>query len=343
MKVGVYYSNSDVRVEQLPVPQIGPGEFLLRVEASGICGSDVLEWYRKKTAPRVLGHEVAGTVERVGPDVSGIYEGDRVFVSHHVPCNSCKYCLAGQHTACETLHSTNFDPGGFAQFVRVPQLQADRGTFKLPDGMSCEQAVFIEPLACVLRAQRLCRIGPGRSILVLGAGVSGLLHLLLARARGAGPVAAVDPDAKRRDAAIRFGANAAVEPVGDLAESLADTCGTAKFDTVVVCTGALSAFEAAFRLVDRAGVVCAFATPSPGQAVQLELSRFWRSGLSLVTSYAAAPSDLAEALSLIDSGIIPVDGLITHRLPLDRIQEGFQLVCKGGEALKVIILPQAAE
>ena len=342
MKAGVYHSNRDVRVEHLPVPEIGPGEFLLRVEASGICGSDVLEWYRKKSAPRVLGHEVAGVVERVGHGVDAVSVGDRVFVSHHVPCNTCRYCLAGQHTACSTLHTTNFDPGGFAQYVRVPALQADRGTVRLPDGMTFEQAVFIEPLACVARAQRLCRIGPGKSVLVLGAGVSGLLHLMLAQAMGAGPLAAIDPDPARREAARRTGAAAAVAPSEDEAERLSKACGTSSFDNVIVCTGAPAAFDSAFALVERAGVVCAFATPSPGQAIELELSRFWRNGLSLVTSYAGAPADLAEALAVIESGLVPVEQLITHRLPLDRIQQGFDLVCRGGEALKVIIHPQSA-
>jgi len=151
VRVAVYYNNNDVRLEEMPVPAIGQHEMLVRVEASGICGSDVMEWYRIMRAPLVLGHEIAGTIAEVGKDVTRYKVGDRVFVSHHVPCNTCRYCLAGHHTVCDTLRSTNFDPGGFAEYLRVPAINVDRGVFLLSDEMSFDQGVFIEPLACVYR------------------------------------------------------------------------------------------------------------------------------------------------------------------------------------------------
>ncbi|MBN1823885.1 MAG: alcohol dehydrogenase catalytic domain-containing protein, partial [Endomicrobiales bacterium] len=146
MKVAVYYNNKDVRVEERPVPKIGDGEMLVKVMASGICGSDVMEWYRIKKAPLVLGHEIAGDVVETGAGVSKYKVGDRVFVSHHVPCNKCHYCLSGHHTACHTLHTTNYDPGGFSQFIRVPGINLDCGVFVLPVDMSYEEGAFIEPL-----------------------------------------------------------------------------------------------------------------------------------------------------------------------------------------------------
>ena len=138
MRVAVYYNNNDVRLKEMPIPQIGDNELLVKIIASGICGSDVMEWYRIKTAPLVLGHEIAGEIVEVGKDVQGFKIGDRVFVSHHVPCDSCRYCQSDRHTVCETLRSTNFDPGGFAEYVRIPQINAQIGTFKLPDEMSFE-------------------------------------------------------------------------------------------------------------------------------------------------------------------------------------------------------------
>ena len=192
MRVAMYYNNQDVRLEEIPTPQIGPGELLVKVLASGICGSDVMEWYRIKKAPLLLGHEIAGEIVKVGEGVNSYKTGDRVFVSHHIPCNTCHYCLSGYHTACETLHTTNYDPGGFAEYIRVPQLNVDRGVFLLPNEVSYEQGAFVEPLACVVRGQRVATLKPAQTVLILGSGISGLLHILLAHASGAGRVIATD-------------------------------------------------------------------------------------------------------------------------------------------------------
>src|SRR3989338_651698 len=139
MKVAVYYNNKDIRLEERPKPTIGKGEILVKVKASGICGTDVMEWYRIKKAPRVLGHEISGEIVEVFNDVKNFKIGQRVFVSHHVPCNKCKYCLEGNHTACETLHNGNFDPGGFSEFIRIPKINVDTGTYLLPENVSYEE------------------------------------------------------------------------------------------------------------------------------------------------------------------------------------------------------------
>ncbi|MEM2134755.1 MAG: alcohol dehydrogenase catalytic domain-containing protein, partial [Candidatus Jordarchaeaceae archaeon] len=205
----------------MPKPRIGPGEILVRAMACGICGSDVMEWYRVKKAPRVLGHEMTGEFVEVGAGVKKFKVGDRAFVSHHVPCNTCRYCLTGHHTACETLHTTNFDPGGFAEFVRVPSLQVDRGIYLLPDDMSFEVGTFVEPLACCVRGQRQAGVRPGDSVFVIGTGISGILHIMLARNLGAGMIIGSDISRYRLDAARRFGANAVIDArEGDVAERL---------------------------------------------------------------------------------------------------------------------------
>ena len=203
MKVAVYYNNRDVRIEERAVPEIGPDEILVKVISSGICGSDVMEWYRIKKAPLVLGHEIAGVVEKVGKNVSRFKQGDRVFVSHHVPCNTCRYCLAGMHSLCDTLRTTNFDPGGFSQYIRVPPINVDRGTFILPDPVSFDEGSFVEPLACVLRGLRLAGFKPAMRVLVLGSGISGLLHIKALRALGAGRIVATDVTDFRLEAGNR--------------------------------------------------------------------------------------------------------------------------------------------
>jgi len=245
MRVAMYYNNRDVRPEQMPVPQIGPGEVLMRVEASGICGSDLLEWYRVHKAPLVLGHEVAGVIAAVGKGVEHQKEGDRICAAHHVPCNTCHYCLSGHHTVCDTLRQTNFDPGGFAEYVRLPRINVAQGIFALPDEVSFEEGTFVEPLACVLRGQRLAHLQPGQSVLVVGSGVAGLLHVQLARTSGAGYIMATDIVDYRLEAARGFGANAAIRARDYTPASLRQAAGGRLADLVVICSGAVAAVNQA--------------------------------------------------------------------------------------------------
>ena len=336
MRAGVYYSNRDVRVEEVPRPDPGAGEILVRVAASGICGSDVLEWYRIKKAPLVLGHEITGVVEEVGEGVDRWQRGDRVFVSHHVPCNTCRVCLTGHPTACPTLHSTNFDPGGFAEYVRVPPLQTEIGVFPIPDDVSFAEGTFLEPLACVVRAQRLAGAAPGASVLVIGSGISGILHIALASALGAGNVMAVDISEARLDAASRFGASRTLAAGADLPERVRKVNDGRLADLVIVSTGSAAAMQQSMLAVERGGTVLFFGAPDQEGEIALPLREIWRDEITLRTSYAAAPEDFLPAIELIRRRI-PVAGMITHRLPLDQIAEGFRLVAAGGDSLKVVI------
>jgi L-iditol 2-dehydrogenase len=340
MQVAMYYNNRDVRVEEMPKPEIGPGELLVKVIACGICGSDVLEWYRAAKAPLVLGHEMTGEIVGVGEGVATYKLGDRVFVSHHVPCNTCYYCLRGHHTACETLHRTNFDPGGFAEYVRIPQINVEQGVFLLPEEVSFEEGTFIEPLGCVLRGQRLAGIKPGDTILVLGSGVSGILHIQLAKAVGAIRVIATDINKYRLRAAQKFGADVVIKAEGDISSKVRESNQGRLADRVIVCTGALPAFNQAFQSVDRGGTILLFAVPEPQAKIPFPLTDFWRNEITVVTSYGAAPADLSIALELIRTKRINVEDMITHRLSLAEISKGFKLVAEAKESLKVIIEPQ---
>jgi L-iditol 2-dehydrogenase len=338
MRVAMYYHNRDVRLEEMPAPRIGPGEILVKVMASGICGSDVMEWYRIKKAPLVLGHEISGEIVEAGEGVGQYAVGDRVFVSHHIPCNTCRYCLSGNHTACETLHTTNFDPGGFAEFVRVPQLNVDRGVFPLPGHVSFEEGTLIEPLACVVRGQRVARMKPGQSVLIIGSGISGLLHLQLACALGAGRVVTTDISESRLEAADRFGADAVIHAGEDVPARLQQLNGKLA-DLVIVCTGALSAFEQALQSVDRGGTILLFAPTEPGVNLSVPVNDFWRKGITLMPSYGGGPADISVAIELIQAGRVPVKEMITHRLSLEEAGLGFRLVAEAREGLKVIIEP----
>jgi L-iditol 2-dehydrogenase len=339
MKCAMYYNNRDVRLEEIPVPEIGTEELLVKMHACGICGSDVLEWYRVKKAPRVLGHEMTGEIVGAGSNVSEYHVGDRVFVSHHVPCNTCRYCLSGHQTLCDTLRSTNFDPGGFAEFIRVPAINVDRGVFLLPEEVSYEQGTFIEPLACVLRGQKIAHLQPGQSVFILGAGISGLLHLKLAKALGAGPVLVADIHKERLDFAEKFGATAAFAGDHRVPERLKEANKGHLADVVIVAAGSLEAIRMAWKTVDRGGTVLVFAPPEPGIDIPIPLFDIWYDGITITPTYAGSPFDITQAIELIQSKSVVVEDMITHRIPLARASEGFELVEKARDSLKVIIEP----
>ena len=337
----MYYNNRDVRIEQVEEPRIGPGELLVKVWASGICGSDVLEWYRQAKAPIVLGHEIAGEIARIGQEVRGWKPGDRVFVSHHVPCNMCRYCVAGHESCCNTLASTNFDPGGFAEYLRVPEINVRNGVYALPDSMTYEQAVFIEPLACVFRGQRITGWKPGTTVLILGCGIAGLLHVRLARATGATRIVATDINKDRLRAAVQSGADIELAPGEDLIDRLKISNEGRLADLVIVGTGAAGAIQQAFRAVDRGGTILFFAPSDPGALVEMPFNELWRKEVTITSSYAGSPRDILAAIELIASGRIDVIPMITHRLPLEMTQEGFRLVAEAGSrSMKVVVEPQ---
>jgi L-iditol 2-dehydrogenase len=337
--VAVYYNNHDVRIQDVPKPEIGDDEILVKVMASGICGSDVTEWYRVPKAPRILGHEATGVIEQVGSEVVGCKVGDRVFVSHHVPCGKCRYCLRGNHTACETLHTTNYFPGGFAQYIRVPRINVESGVYRLPVGMSFEEGTFIEPLACVVRGQRLAGVHRDDVVLVIGSGVSGILHAQLAKRNGVKRVVVADINGYRLGLAEKFGADFTVDAKGDLPQKLREVNGGRLADKVIVCTGATQAALAALDCVDKGGLILFFAVPDPSVKVPVPINQFWRNEITLKTSYGAAPNDLAESLAVLAEGKIDVKDMITHKLSLRQAAEGFRLMAEADESLKVILEP----
>ncbi len=327
MKVAVYYNNHDIRINDIPQPKISENEILVKVRASGICGTDVMEWYRIKKAPRILGHEISGDIaESKSPKYK---PGQRVFVSHHVPCNQCKHCLEGNHTACETLHAGNYDPGGYSEFIRVPKINVDCGTYVLPENISYEEGTMIEPLACAIRGLKVIQVKAGQTVLILGSGISGLLNIRVAKLKGA-RVIATDIDEYRLKKAWECGADEVFN---------AQEMPRVTADKVLVCTGAIAAVEQAFQCVDRKGTILLFAIPNKN--IEIPTVDVWRNEITVTSSYGAAPVDLEEAIQLIAMGKIRVNDLITHKLPLEKIQEGFRLVADAKDSLKVVLDPTA--
>ncbi len=342
MKVAVYYNNRDVRIEERPVPKPGPGELLVRIEASGICGSDVMEWYRIKKAPLVLGHEIAGVVEETGIGVTRFKKGDRVFATHHVPCGTCRRCAGGHPSVCETLRTTHFDPGGFSEYVRVPSLQVEKGMLKIPDAMTFEEASFIEPLGCVVQGHRFAKFRKGQTVLVIGSGLAGLLHIQLAKAQGASKVLATDVSDYRLAAARRLGADVVFKAAEYTPERLRTENGGALADLVVTCAGAVPAIQQGLRSVEPGGTVLFFAPTGPDVQVPLPFFDLWKDEVTLVNTYAASGEDLVTALDLIRDKSVKVSDMVTHRLPLSGAGEGFRLTAEPKDSLKVILFPHRA-
>ncbi|MBW1774244.1 MAG: zinc-binding dehydrogenase, partial [Deltaproteobacteria bacterium] len=258
------------------------------------------------------------------------------------PCNTCHYCLNGNHTVCETLlKGTHFDPGGFAEYLRIPAINVDRGTFHIPDGVTFEEASFMEPLACVLRGQNKARIRPGQTVLVLGNGIAGLLHIGLARSMGAGLILAADSIPFRLEMAREMGAHHVFEADDRMIDSLRKVNGGHLADLVILCYEGF--MPLALKAVERGGTVLLFTGFSedaivPGKANDL----FWRTEISMMSSYAGSPADCQAALNLIRAGSVPVGRLISHRLALEEGARGFTVVANPVEhdCVKVIVEPQ---
>ncbi len=339
MLVAVYYNNSDIRIQEIPKPEINADEILIRVMACGICGSDVTEWYRLPSSPRVLGHEATGYIEEIGKNITTYKIGDRVFISHHVPCNKCRYCLRGHHTACETLHTTNYYPGGFSQYIRVQKIIVKSGVYKLPSNMSYVDGTFIEPLGCIVRGQRLASVNENDTLFILGTGISGILHIQLAKLMGVRNIIAADINPYRLKLAKKFGAHSIIDARTNIQRKLRKINNGRLADKIIVCTGARQACLSALKCVDRGGTILFFAVPPPTVKITIPITEFWKNEITVMTSYGAAPIDLRESLGLLTQKKINVKDMITHKFPFHEISKGFKLVANPHESLKIIIQP----
>lgn len=335
MRVSIWYNNRDIRLRDVPMPKAGPKEMLVKVIACGICGSDIVEWYRLPRAPLVQGHEIGGQVVEVGEEVKNFKVGDRVFIAPKVPCMECDYCKNGHYPVCSSVKERM--PGGFAEYILVPESIVESGTSLLPENISYDLSTFIEPLACVVRSQRLAGIKEGQTVMVLGCGVSGLLHIKLAKLINC-RVIAIDINPKKLEFSQKIGADHSLLAEDTILEQLA-SIKQEKADAVFLCTSALSAIDLAWKCVDKGGVIVFYAVPEPEKTVTVPINDFWRKEIRIITSYYCGPPDIEMAIRLIEEETIELEDKITHRFPLKDIEKGFQVVSDGRESLKVIIRP----
>lgn len=336
----VYRAPGDVRLEDVAVPAPAPGELVLRITACGLCPGEVMDWYLARKAPLSLGHEPVGEVVEAG-DGTGFAPGDRVFVHHHAPCMRCRWCRRGDFVHCATWRPRRLIPGGLSTYALVQAAAVSTDTLRIPGSLSDEAATFVEPVACVVKSVRRARIREDDRVLVLGLGVMGLLHLLVLRA--------ATPSARLMAADRMTGRLARAAGLADtlldvshqpLAEAVAGSTDGRGADVVIVGPGTVDALEAGRTAVAPGGTLVVFTPTPPDVRWPLPVHDVFFNETTIVPSYSAGPEDTREALRLLVDGLA-VEPLITHRLPLSRAAEGYELIRAVGSALKVVVRPHA--
>lgn len=339
MKAAVIAGKGKIELSELPVPAIGSQEILVQMRSCGVCGTDIEKVHGEHITPPILGHEVAGDIERVGKGVQGFSVGDRVIVHHHVSCGSCFYCKNGLETLCESYPRSNLAPCGFAEFFRVPKTLVTGGAvYKLPASVDYDQGCQIEPTACCIRALNRIGVKAGASAVVFGVGPTGLTHVQLLKLYGAASIFAVDVLENRRKMAEKVGAEQSFNPLDqDVPEEISSRIGSRGADLAIVATGNPKAIQQAVISVRKGGKVLLFGAPARGTQVSLDASQLFLREVGLQSSYSTSETEMRIAFDLISSGKIYPSMLISHRLPLEQVAEAISLAESGNAAVKVIV------
>ena len=339
MKVAKLYSFHDIRIEDVPVPRIGPRDALLKTKACGICSGDVMPWYIEQKAPLVLGHEPAGEIVEVGKEVISFKAGDRVFTHHHAPCFTCRACRRGDYVQCETWKNTKIEPGGISEYILIPEINLENDTLNLPDNLSFEDGTFIEPAACVVKALKRAKIRHGDTVLVIGLGVMGQLHVLLSRKYGAEKIIGADMVPFRLNKAKKFGADEVIDvSKDDLINTLKDLTEGNMADLVIVGPNSAEAMRQGLSAAGAGGKVVLFTPAKPGEQLTINPNDLYFKDINIITSYSCGPTDTADALDIIAEGTIRAEELITHRFPIEETAEAFRLTAEARDSLKSVIL-----
>lgn len=339
MRAAVYYNHQDIRMQEMPQPKIDRDEVLVQMKACGVCGSDLMDWYLKARAPLVLGHEPSGIVSEVGEEVKAVNIGDRVFVHHHVACFTCHYCLHGDYTLCEQFHNTNIKPGGFAEYFKVPSLNLQGDTLKLPEPVTFEEATLIEPTGCCLKAIRKTNLQVGDSVLILGAGATGIIHVALSRLFAAGKVFAADLYDFRLRIAEKSGADVIINPMKeDVAKTVKAETQQRGADVVIVTAPSVQAYKTGLAACRRGGKLCVFAPTTPGERLDVSPKELFFSEIQVIPSYSTSHVETRMALELLQSGRLRLKDLISHRFRLEETAEAFKVALESKDSLKVVVL-----
>jgi L-iditol 2-dehydrogenase len=338
MKVARYYSPEDIRIEEVPIPEVGDREALVKIVACGLCTGEAMSWYMQRKAPIVFGHEPAGYIYKIGGKVKDFKEGERVFVHHHVPCMTCYFCRRGLYSQCKFWRESHIYPGGLAEYVLVDEEHLKVDTLKLPESITYEDATLIEPTACVVKSLRNAGIRRGDTLLIIGLGVMGQLHILLAPFYGAGKIIAADRVPYRIEKAKEFGAQIVINvDMQDIEKVVKEATDGRGVDVVIVGPGTREAIETALNVVGPGGTVLLFTPTPPSERIEISPNILYFKEIKLIPSYSAGPYDTREALLWIERGTVRAERLVTHRFPLERIKEAYKLMVEAKNSLKILI------
>jgi L-iditol 2-dehydrogenase len=345
MRAGVYRGKGVVRVEEVPVPEAGDGEVLIKVACCGVCGTDIKKIFHAYVEPpQILGHEIAGTVAAVGKGVARWKPGDRVMSFHHIPCGTCFYCTRRLFSQCPRYKTTGltagFTPngGGFAEYVKALPWVAERGIVALPSGVSYEQGTFIEPVNTIVKAVQKARVAAGETVLVIGCGPVGLLLMMVSRLDGAA-VYTSDPMKERREKSLQLGAREAFDPSsGKLVEEIRGRTEGRGADAVLVAVPHPAVVPEALAAARPGGRILLFAANDPVTKIEFPAAAVGIEEKEILGSYSAAADIQVSAAEVVLSGKLRVQELVTHRFPLERIQEALELAARPtAESLKILI------
>jgi L-iditol 2-dehydrogenase len=339
MKVAKLYSFNDIRIEDIPVPEVGPGDTLIKTKASGICSGDVMQWYIEKKAPLVLGHEPSGEILEVGSDVTSFNAGDRVFVHHHAPCFNCRQCKRGDFVQCDTWRKTRIIPGGISEYILIPKINLENDTLNLPDSLSYEDGTLIEPLACVIKGMKRARVKHDDTALVIGLGFMGILNGLVAKKYGAGKVIGADMVPYRLNRAIELGFDNVIDVSNlNIKEAVREITSGEMAELVIVCPNSINAMRDGLSLAGKGGTVIMFAPVKPDESLTINPNELYFRDINIITSYSCGPTDTADALEIIEEGTVKAEKLVTHRFPIENTADAFRLTAEARDSLKSIII-----
>lgn len=338
MKAAKLYDVHTIAIEDIPIPERGATAALMKTKACGICSGDVMPWYIESKAPLILGHEAVGEIVEIDQSHSSFRRGDRVFAHHHAPCLACRFCRRGHYVQCETWRSSRIIPGGISEYIVIPCVNLAHDTIKLSPDISDEDGTLIEPTACSVKGFRKAQLMQGDTVLVIGLGVMGMIHILLARAYGAGRIIGADKVAYRLNRARELGANDVIDVSRSaINEALKGLTEGDLADLVIVGPNSADAMGQGILCVRPGGKALFFTPAKPGERLTIDPNYVYFNDIDIITSYSCGPTDTRDAHDLVRKQVVSAKKLVTHRFPIEKTREAFSLTARAQDSLKVVI------